>query len=341
MKKVIFVTPHFLPHLGGVETHVSQVAKVLAARDWDITVITSQETVVQPLNDKLEYCHVVRIPLEAQSSKKTIWQWNQKYFQKVDEDTIIHIHDVAWWLLPVLLFSNKKYFYLTFHGWEGVYPVRWQAKLHRLVVSKLVRKTIHVGGFIQDFYWDKPNKIIYGGVDLPVKATIVFPQSSSINIVFLGRLEKENSIDSFFQLLTKLTELKLKLHITWVGDGEFRSTCEKWGEVTGMVTNVRRFISSADIVFASSYLSILEAQAQGKIVCALYDNPLKQRYLETFPGKDGLLIAEKPDQLAIKIRKLLDNKSSFLQLSKRSAVFAQSQSWNMIADAYEDLWGRS
>lgn len=339
MKKVIFLTPHFLPHLGGVETHVSEVARVLTGRLWEIEIVTVQETDSQPLIERFEFGQVTRIPLAAQSSKKQMWNWFKKYFKSVDKDAIVHIHDVGWWIIPQLLLGNKKRFYITFHGWEGIYPVRWQAKLHRLFISRLVNKSIHVGSFISEFYWDKPNKVVYGGVKLPVQTAIAHPQLPALNITFLGRLEKENCLELFLKLLTELTEEKLKINITWVGDGHYRSICEKWGKVTGMVSNVRKYITNADVVFSSSYLSMLEAEAQGKIVCALYDNPLKKRYLETFPGQAGLLIDDAAEKLVPRVLGLLKNDHRFAQISKQNAAFAQSQTWNKVADIYEELWG--
>lgn len=338
MKKAIFFTSHFLPHLGGVEKHVSQIARVLSNRDWEIEVVTVQEDNDQPLYEDLKYCTVTRIPIPVLKSKLMTWQWIKNYFKKISPDTVVHIHDVGWWLLPQLIFNKKNNFYITFHGWEGQYPIRWQAKLHRLFISLLVKKSIHVGSFIQKFYWDKPDSVIYGGVKLPVEATTLIPEENNLHIVFLGRLEQENSVTAYIEVLTELAKLKIKTNVTWVGDGSFRTMCEKWGKVTGMVTDTKTYISKAEIVFASSYLSLLESQALGKVVCALYDNPLKKVYLETYPGSQSMLVAGNSQVLASQINGLMHDKHIFSVLSKKSSSFAQQQTWNYVADVYEDLW---
>lgn len=338
MKKVLFLSPSFLPHLGGVETHVSEISKLLAKKGWQITILTVQNSSDQLEKEKISYATIIRIPLESQKNKITLWKWIHKYFSTSYSGEIIHVHDIGWWILPEVLFNKNLSFYITFHGWEGVYPVRWQAKFHRLIISKLAKAKIHVGGFIQKFYWDKPDLITYGGVIPEIQKKVVFPDKNNLNIVFLGRLEKENNIEMYVLLLSELVKRNIPINVTWVGDGSLRNLCDKWGTVTGMVTDPHAYIESADFVFASSYLSILQAQAAGKVVCALYDNPLKQAYLETFPGKESLLLANESNMLATQIEKIISDPLRYKSYSEQSYYFAQSQSWNRVADLYEEMW---
>lgn len=339
MKQIIFFTPQFLPHLGGVETHISQISRVLADRGWKVVIVTLQHDESQLLEVKNKYSTVVRIPLTAQVNKFSLWNWIKNYFKNVPVQSIIHIHDVGWWLIFQLLFGRKNNFYITFHGWEGVYPVRWQAKLHRLIIAWLVKGSIHVGKFIQMYYWDKPTAIVYGGVTLPVQSVISEPNKDTFHLVFLGRLEKENDIELYLQVLTELATSDIRVDVTWVGDGSYRRICQKWGKVTGMVTDTKKYIQPANFVFASSYLSILESQAQGKIVCSMYSNKLKKDYVTTFPAAELLLVSDDPKKIASKIKELAADIDMFRRLSKKNAVFGQAQTWNRVADTYEELWG--
>lgn len=334
----MFITPHFWPRLGGVETHVARLSEVLHSRKWQVEVVTLQDDPTQVLREKTSYAVVKRIPLRSQVGRSSLWSWIKKYFQSISENAIIHVHDVGWWLLPILFFNKKNKFYITFHGWEGKYPVRWQAKLHRLLISLLVNGNIHVGSFIQNFYWDKPSAVVFGGVQLPVK-TEIQPIATPLNIVFLGRLETENNIEKYIEVLSKLAQSNVVVKMTWVGDGKFRHICEKWGRVTGMVDDVRSYTKDAHLIFASSYLSMLESQAQGKVICALYDNPLKKMYLESYPGSDTVILESSAALVAERIMELLENQDKYRYLSKKSAAFAQTQTWNLVADRYEQLWG--
>ena len=126
--------------------------------------------------------------------------------------------------------------------------------------------------------------------------------------------------------------------MTWVGDGSLRSNCEQIGEVTGFVKNISKYIVNAELVFASSYLSILEAQMLEKIVCAFYSNPLKKEYLELYPGSEYMLISGSVKNL-IKKMELLYASSVTLKKTKHDAKkYASQQTWKSVVDIYLKMY---
>ena len=50
MSKVLQLTAHFPPNVGGVETHLDDLVKVLIKRGWEVTVLT-----YQPLTTKVDW----------------------------------------------------------------------------------------------------------------------------------------------------------------------------------------------------------------------------------------------------------------------------------------------
>ncbi|MBT3249894.1 MAG: glycosyltransferase family 4 protein [Candidatus Pacebacteria bacterium] len=337
--KILQITPFYEPRLGGVETHVNQVSKELIKQGHQVSVLTQLHDSSLPAQETINRVEVNRIDLGKNYDLKlieklTVWQQVAKHSQLLLKADIIHVHDVYWWLLPLLpLFWSK--IYLTFHGWEGQFPVPFKNKLARWCWSKLALKTIHVGDYIQEFYWDKPDLVIYGGViNDQLKAKKI---GKKIHIVFVGRLEAENDLEKYLTLAKKLKSI-LDIKITWVGDGFYREECERYGQVTGMVTDLTKYISKADLVWSASYLSILEAQAQGKIVCALYSQQLKERYLKSYPGSTYMLVSTSEEQLKKQILELLDNTLVLDKYSRQARLWAQQQTWKKIADQYQQLW---
>ncbi len=337
---ILFLTPKYTPALGGVETHVQKVSRELLKKGHHITIITSQTDAVLPLSEEIDGVSVYRIPLEISQQKIATWRWikvNQALFQTADR---VHVHDVGWWLLPVVPIVQHK-LSTTFHGWEGRWPIRWQAKLHRWVLAKLSKKTIHIGSWIQEFYWDKPSMTLFGGVDrrrILVVETQKKPKDKKIlKIVFIGRLVKENDIASYCHFLDVLNEKQIGFRVHWVGDGPWRTTCEKYGKVLGMVTQPKEFLIKADVVFASSYLSILLARSMGKPVWAMYSQPLKQRYLTSLPNKEAMVIAGTADEL---LQATYDEQA----MSWKPVVISPRYltdwppTWKEVATAYETLW---
>lgn len=336
-KSVLFVTPYFKPRLGGVETHVYELSKQLIKKGWKVSVLT--EHLDQPPPSQIDGIELMSITILDSLDKKQVWQQVSQYERRFDQFDVIHVHDVAWWLAP-WLFKVRKKLCITFHGWEGTYPVRWQAKLQRLIFSLFAQGTIHVGDFIQEFYWDRPTVVTYGGI--PSSETFAFkPVSEKPHFIFFGRLEKENAIAQHLKFFQMLKNKGVSFTVTWVGDGSYRNDCEEFGKVTGMIAEPKKYIKDADFVCANSYLSILDAQSSGKVVCSLYQHKLKQRYLETYPGNDSMIIAGTPDDLYLKVIELIGNKRSYQEMSSAAYAFAQTQTWEKVAQLYEKLWSKN
>lgn len=340
----IHIARRFFPSVGGVETHVLRIALELIALGHTVTVVT-----LQPDKDKrkTEILHrgirVLYIDAVTDVEKMPIWRVIWRMREEFARADVVQAHDVAWWLLPIYHLVYKK-LHTTFHGFEGVYPVRFFAKVHRLFVSFASKTSLHVGAFIQEFYFDKPSKITYGGAHIPPEYVVGKLQKKSntkkINIAFVGRLEPDTGVNEYCAVLEGLDARGISFEMSWVGDGSLRATCQRWGLVTGMVTDVLERIVPADIVFASSYLSILEAQALGKVVCCIYANPLKKAYLQTYIGKKHLLLSGNAEKMAGKIQKLLTSPAQFSELQKNAHEFAKTQTWQKVANTYLKLWDK-
>lgn len=311
---IIHVTPAAAPSKGGVETHVTRVVELQQKSGYQVSILTK----AQP------------------HTKLSTWLFIFKHLNKLVAADVVQVHDVFWWLLPVypVLWLRRKKIITTFHGWEGTYPIRWQAKLQRWVYNQLSTKSVHVGAWIQEFYWDKPDLVIYGGVD---QSEALISSSQSLKLVFIGRLEPENDIEKYLEFVNLLKQ-RINVDLIWVGDGSYHDDCAKVGVVTGMVDDTKKYLDEASVVLAASYLSILQAQAAGKIVVSLYSHKLKQRYLESYPGSAFLLMSNQPRILAESIAILLRSSKDRHQLEQAAKQFAIVQTWQKIVKQYEELW---
>lgn len=337
--KIVHLCRRYLPDRGGVETHVSQLNQVWLQRGHQISVLTEQSQPAQQLTEKIEKVSISRLPLTAAGQKIPTWQWLWSQREQLFQADVIHVHDIFWWLWPVLPLVWHKV-HITFHGWEGQFPVRWQAKLQRLVAALFSRSSIHIGAWIQEFYWDKPTAVLYSGVakdkvQIPVKKV---SKKTALEIVFLGRLEPENEVLQYIEVIKHLHQSKFDFSVQWVGFGSLETQCKKYGTVTGEVTSFQPFLAQSDLVWSSSYLSILEAQAAGKIVCALYSHPLKQRYLETNPGSEHMVLKASAKSMAEQILLLHEKPSLRADLQQAAYDFAKTQTWEKVAGVYQQNW---
>lgn len=340
--KIVHLAKNYLPHLGGVEIHLKEINSLLVKMGHEVVVVTEQHD--RKLSDTANYegVKVIRIPKGFSEKKRETWDFIKSQSEIFEDADIVHVHDVFWWILPVYR-SVKKKIYITFHGWETHFPVPFNAKFQRYLYSKMAKGSIHVGGWIQDFYFDKPDFVTYGAIN-PKRLTKSGMGNShnsdqELNLAFVGRLSEDNDLKKYIKLVKLLKTRTKKVNMTWVGDGDFREKCEQVGKVTGYVKNVSKHLVDKDFVFSSSYLSILEAQLLENNVCAFYSNDLKKAYLEKFPGSKYMLISNDVDSMLKKIN--LSLKSPILQkkTGKEASEFAKSQTWKKVLDLYLQLWG--
>lgn len=340
--KILQLSRDYYPHRGGVETHVQALSQELTHRGHQVQVLTLRHSDKLSLKEKINGVPVTRLDIKHHFSlplfdKLETWQQLARHSKLLYQADIIQVHDVMWWLLPLIpLFISK--IYLTFHGWEGEYPIPRRTKLARWLWSKLALRTIHVGDYIQQFYWDQPSAVVYGGVDLknlPAKKT---KKSKNLRLVFIGRLEQANDIELYLELV-HLLQPDHRLKVIWVGDGAWREECEQIGTVTGMVAKPAEYLAQADLVLAASYLSILQAQALGKIVVSAYSQPLKESYLKTYPGSKWLLLGDSAAILHQQINQLFTDQSLQLRFSRSAQNWARQQTWSQVAAQYLQLWG--
>lgn len=340
MKKVLFITPRFYPDKGGVENHVEEIAENLIEKGYKVTVLTVSDDAQARKREVKDSIEILRITGVDRLDKVQIWRRIVGLRQQFAQADIVHVHDVFWWLFPVYTSIRKKV-YCTFHGWEGRYPIPLKNKLWRYLFSYLSRKTIHVGAWIQEFYFDTPDAVTYGGISNKCFDDRLHTSNSrETKIAFVGRLEKENDIEAYLQIIAKLQKKIKNIRVTFVGGGSYQPQCQKIGEITGMIgcKRVLDFIQDVDFIFAASYLSILQAQAVGKIVVATYSHRLKQRYLETYSGAKYMIISGDQDYITRQIVELNKDKKRKKRLERAVRIFARKQTWKKVTQLYINLW---
>lgn len=140
-------------------------------------------------------------------------------------------------------------------------------------------------------------------------------------ILFIGRLEKDLGLETYFQVLKIL-----KLKADFAGDGSLRKKCQKYGKVLGF-TDIKKKINNYDIIFTSSYLSILEGLIHKKPVFAVYENSLKEDYLKMAPFSKYISILKSPKDISLEKK-----------YSQEGYKWAKKQTWGNVTDIYLKLW---
>ena len=256
--KILFLAHYSWPHVGGVEKHVDRITERLKHKGHNVKVISEED---------IKYPHIKFLGLLY------IWFWLFKNRNLIKQSDIIQIHDVFIWYLPFRFLYSKKVVYTTFHGWGGHYPVPPKEIFLVRMAAKLSWRTIAVGKYIEKYYGIKVSKIVYGGTDTPRESP--FEHSRGVRgIVWVGRLERDTGLPQFLEWLMVNDQ---GLRVDFVGDGQLRSECEKYGMVRGF-TDPKPFLKRAKICVPGGYLSYIEAKQAGCKIMTFHNNPLKKDY---------------------------------------------------------------
>ena len=178
---ILSLTHHKWPRVGGVERHIEAICYKLYALGYK-TKIISEEDIKPP--------HIKIFGLLY------FWYWLFKNRELITRSDLVHIHDVFIWYLPFRFLFPKKKVYITFHGWEGVYPIPLWNILNKKVANCLCNGSIAVGKYIEKYYGIKAKYIIYGGVDIGYRIYDLRKKHKD-TLVFLGRKDRDTGYFEF------------------------------------------------------------------------------------------------------------------------------------------------
>lgn len=337
--KIVFLTRRFYPHIGGVEKHIFKVSQELIRRGHTVFVVSEHHDSLAPdysehLLDGIQV-HFFNFGPPGPSKKFRIWitLWkHRRLFQQAD---IVHTHDTMFWYVGLNILIKPGF--ATFHGDEKVFPPARKAVFIRKLCEWVARGTIDVGPYLRKWYGTRPTTTIVGAVDKPYSLPNGKTRRSTPRILLIGRLEPDISISIYKDILTKLRQQKFPFTFEVCGDGTARNELQPFGKLHGFVHKVEPFVHKADIVFASSYLAILEALSQYKPVVAIYENPMKKDYLSKTSFAKWICITDSVEDAARYISK--KGPKGFSQKTQREIhTYISNTTWKNITDQYEKLW---
>ena len=336
---ILFITDSFFPYTGGVEKHVLQLSRKLTEDGNKVTVLTFKKSAEDADSEVISDIKVSRLSKTSTKYSNFAGILYQIFAKGILKDTydIIHYHDYSAFNIinPILSLKkeirNKKT-YITFHGWEGIFPIPDYIKQKRKVSEEKTAGNICIGHFIEKWYGTKADVVSYGAVEEKNLDTV--PEK---NILYAGRLEADTGfpvlLEAFNEIVEKYPEYKLVV----CGKGSLSDALKNTPNVVynGWVEDTSGFITNAEIIFASGYLSMLEAFIMKRKVLGYYGNELKKDYFEMIPGYKNLMwtAGNKEDIIRAFKEMLFDNSKLNMAYD-----FAKKHTWENLKQGYYKLW---
>ncbi|MBV9229149.1 MAG: glycosyltransferase family 4 protein [Chloroflexi bacterium] len=259
--RLLMVSAHYFPEMGGVETHVYEVGRRLVQKGIDVTVLT---TMPQRTSN--------RFPRETESDGMTIIRVNAwthtdlciapEMYSVIREGSwdLVHCQGIHTMAAPLAMFAAKRAcipFVLTFHTgghssslrnkvratqWRMLYPLLASAK-HLIGVSRFetdyFRSVLHLPA--------RRFSVIPNGTTLPAVQFSTEKTAHSTLIVSLGRLERYKGHQYMITALPRIREQRPDARLLILGAGSYGSSLRELAQKVGVTEHVEiRAIPAAD-----------------------------------------------------------------------------------------------
>lgn len=372
-KKVMIVAPYFLPHMGGVEFYIYNIARKLKSEfGWEVCIITTGNKSTKSTIEYIEGMKVYRLAYWFKLSNAPLnflWPIMLRRIFKAEQGDVINVHapvpglpDIAAWMggeTPVIVTyhagSMKKgekipdtIIWLYENG-----PLKWLLNMSDSIVCS--------SDFVRDDFLVKfkyKSITITPGVDtvqFKPSANVVAEKNTVLFVAGLSRSQQFKGLKLLMDAIKKISKNIPTVRLVVVGEGDMRSEYEEYsrglglgdtvsfaGKLTGEpLANAYRqasvFVLPSSSPAESFGMVFVEAMACGKSVIGTN--------LGGIPNvidneKNGILIPEKNvDALADAITRVLSDKILAESFGKNGLEKALSKfDWETRVSAYSSLF---
>ncbi|MCX8151728.1 MAG: glycosyltransferase family 4 protein [Archaeoglobaceae archaeon] len=259
--KLGYVTPSFYPQVGGVETHVYEIARRM--KEFEVEILTTDPSGKLSKHEEIEGMNIRRFRSFAPSNAYFFSVELRSFLKKHAKDyDLIHAHNFH--ALPALCagLSDPKRFILTphyhGHGHSSFRDLLFRFyKFYAKKIFEIANSIICVSYFersliLRDFKVDRSKvHLIPNGVNFD------FIKKNKIGnkILYVGRIEKYKGLDFVIKALKDLTEFELEI----VGKGNYKNKIIKLAKELKVLDRIKFYqnLSREELVKKYSEASVL------------------------------------------------------------------------------------
>jgi glycosyltransferase involved in cell wall biosynthesis len=220
--KIVFVTPYFYPHPGGLETYVYNIARGLS-RDygWDVVVITSNDDKREKRIETIDKMRVYRLPVLFRISNTPInplWYFYIKTIIRVEKPNLVNAHGPVPFIADVAARAVGSIpFVLTYHAgtmnkhrFIPDIPIMLYEKFILPFMANKAQKIICPSQFVKNTtmasHGDKTT-VIHPGVDLSLFEPSMGANRENNTVLFVCRHANMFRMKGFNYLVEAVTSL--------------------------------------------------------------------------------------------------------------------------------------
>lgn len=248
--RVIIATPHYFPDMGGVESHVYQVARRLAQRGVDITVLTTDSLARYPANEQSEGVNIHRVPAYP---KKRDWLFAPEIYRFIRNANcdVVHVQSYHTFVAPLAMLAARRAripYIVTFHGgghsshWRNaIRNIQWQ--LLRPLLTRAA-KLVAVAQFEIELYGRAlqlpPERFVLSpnGGDITTDPQLINALPDPNLIISVGRLERYKGHQHVIAAMPEVLRQRPEIHLRVLGSGPYEAELQRLTRSLGLTKQV-------------------------------------------------------------------------------------------------------
>jgi len=375
--RVCLVCPYYAPHVGGVESHVRDLARYLVKRGDTVTVLTSRFSRMLPALERREGVTVRRVPTLLNLMRTPLMPALYREVMKGGWD-VVHSQSpppVTAYFACTAANNIGVPHVLTYHADDeiplpAVGPIivavyRETMGRYTFAHSDQVVVSTQTYASTSRLVWSYDPEVIGAAIDPSrfgpgidgshVRASLGIPPPEEGHMVlFVGRLVPHKGVEF---LLEAVHRLRPSATVVVAGEGPQRQALQRSAEALGVGTRVvfaggvpheelPTYYRAADVLVLPSISRLeafglvgLEAMASERPV-VLSDIPGVREVIED--GKEGLLAPPAdPEGLAARINELLDDPGRRREMGARGRErVLRLFTWDVVGAQFRDIYER-
>lgn len=363
--RVLFVTDHFWPLIGGIEVWSARLVTGMAARGHEVRVVASGSDVQLPDRDALDGVPIERLPFRSAVEERRLDRFGEslaamRRIKREFAPDVVHLGTVGWstmfhlltrdaapapWLVTL---TQERLESQTSAGdtvlGRTLATADWVSSVSRAVLDQAIELVPGVAGRSSVDYWG-----------IPAPPPPAPPEVDPLRLLCIGRLVSAKGFDVALEAVAALAPRHPRLSLAIAGAGPERERLERMARELGIETRVAfegwidpidvsaRMAAASVVVLPSRREGLpvvaIEAAWAGRPVVASDVSGMREVVVD---GRTGLLVgAEDRDALAAAIGEIGRDPERARRMGAEARRHAEQRfSREGMMDAYEVLYAR-
>lgn len=363
--KIIHTIAAYPPHAGGMEHNTKYNATEMAKRGYEVVVYTSSKGYKPEVKRESKNLEVDYLPSFEIAHTQIMPSLLPKLL-RLSKDSVVHMH-VAQAFVPEITYLACKFRGIPYlaHIHLDVDPTGVMGFVlpfyKKFILGPILRSADAVTVLTPDYvdliaknYKVSKKKIVLipNGTYFTPGKKIKEKVHKPLRLFFVGRLSKQKNIPLLLNSVALIiNKYKIPAILKIAGDGEEKKEViklisnlkiKKYVSLLGTVTpkDVQKWQRWADISLVTSRSEafgtvVTEAMASGTPVVST--NIFSVRNIVN-NGYNGFLVKDDPNEMALVIKKLVDNTKIYKSVIKNGLKSSNQYRWSTVVDKYEDLY---